>query len=226
MEVPEGVVAEKGSVVKLNKALYGIKQAPREWNRSGGEGASPVASDAPPAPSNAPPGPATAGPAPIGINQLADFIAAEAASLTPESTSMPSAQTSANSAPPSVTELEIALDPADLGAVSIRMRYANGKLTVVIGAANASTRQAIESDREAIGERLASTQQPLEALIIHSADPTHVPSGGNDASDTNDPASAESHAGGGAPNGRGRSAAAALPMAGPASRGGSGDLTV
>ena len=205
-------------------------QSSRDGSKSGGDGASIAASDVTLAPPNAAAGAGMAGPAPLGVNQLADFIATEAASLTAESASTPGAQPSTNSAPQSVTEMEIALDPADLGAVSIRMRYANGKLTVVIGAANASTRQAIESDREAIAERLTSPQHPLEALIIQSADPTPVPSGGNDASDSNDPrqnaangdpASGGSRASRGAPNGRGQGATAA-----PASRGGSGDLTV
>ncbi len=32
MDVPEGMTESNNTVVKLNKALYGIKQAPREWN--------------------------------------------------------------------------------------------------------------------------------------------------------------------------------------------------
>jgi flagellar hook-length control protein FliK len=197
-----------------------------------GGGAFPAASDVTLATSSAALAMGTAA-VPIPINQLADFVATEAASLSAEIPPATTQQSSASSAPQVIKELSVALDPADLGAVSIKMRLANGKLTVVIGAANASTRQAIESDRQAIVDRLASGQQILEALIVRSEGPTQVLSGGNDASDSNeprqshangDPASAERGAGGESKFGRGRAPNETFGSA--AWRGRSGDLVV
>jgi flagellar hook-length control protein FliK len=90
-----------------------------------------------------------------------------------------------------VKELEISLDPANLGAVSVKMRLANGKLSIVIGVSNSSTLAAIENERGAIAARLGSSEQPLENLAIVSREPSNetsqdfaqTTSGGNDASD-------------------------------------------
>jgi chemotaxis protein MotD len=68
-----------------------------------------------------------------------------------------------------VKELQIDLDPADLGAVSVTMRLAGGKLSIVMEVATPSTLKAIEGERDAIAERLGLTSQSLEALIIKPA---------------------------------------------------------
>jgi hypothetical protein len=175
---------------------------------------------------------ATGAPSAIGINQLADFVATQAASLSAEIPPATSVAAPATAAPQAVKELEIALNPADLGTVSIKMRLANGKLTIVIGAANPSTLQAIESDRQAIVDRLSTSQQPLESLIVQSDGPTQNLYGGNDASDLNEsrqgasngnPASSERGAGGGSKFQRDQAASETL---GATSRRGSGDLIV
>jgi chemotaxis protein MotD len=133
--------------------------------------------------------PSSSGLASIPLSQLADFVADQASSLT--SPGSPSAPSSNAAAPQAVKELEISLDPANLGAVSVKMRLANGKLSIVIGVSNSSTLAAIENERGAIAARLGSTEQPLENLAIVSREPSNetsqdfaqTNSGGNDASD-------------------------------------------
>jgi flagellar hook-length control protein FliK len=68
-----------------------------------------------------------------------------------------------------VKELQIDLDPADLGAVSVKMRLVQGKLSVVMEVATPSTLKSIESERGAIAERLGTTAQPLETLVIKAS---------------------------------------------------------
>jgi len=143
--------------------------------------------------------PGSSGLASIPLSGFADFVADQASSLT--SPSPASAPTASAAAPQAVKELEISLDPANLGAVSVKMRLANGKLSIVIGVSNSSTLAAIENERGAIAERLGSTQQPLENLVIMSRQPSNessqdfaqTASGGNDASDQGSPSHAKSN---------------------------------
>jgi len=183
--------------------------------------------------------PSSSGLASIPLSSLADFVADQASSLTsPRPTSAP---TPITPAPQAVKELEISLDPANLGALSVKMRLANGKLSIVIGVSSSSTLSAIESERDAITARLGSTQQPLENLVIMSREPSNessqdfaqTASGGNDASDPGNPRQARSNDGSsGASRGdggftRGRNdPSAASGSTEPASGGGSGDLLV
>jgi flagellar hook-length control protein FliK len=135
--------------------------------------------------------PGSSAPAPIPLGRLADFVAEQAGSLTVQNPSTTNSPSSSATAPQAVKELEISLDPANLGAVSVKMRLANGKLSVVIGASSSTTLAAIENERDAISARLGSTQQPLESLVIRfqevpneaSQDFAQTSSGGNDASD-------------------------------------------
>jgi len=182
----------------------------------------------------------SSGLASIPLSSLADFVADQASSLTsPRPTSAP---TPITQAPQAVKELEISLDPANLGALSVKMRLANGKLSIVIGVSSSSTLSAIESERDAITARLGSTQQPLENLVIMSREPSNessqdfaqTASGGNDASDPGNPRQAKSNdgssgasGGGGGGFTRGRTdPSAASGSTEPASGGGSGALLV
>jgi flagellar hook-length control protein FliK len=85
-----------------------------------------------------------------------------------------------------VKELAIELDPADLGAVSLKMRLTNGKLSVVIGVSNSSTLAAIENERGAIALKLGANQQPLQDLIIRSQSVPTSQAEGQDATDLKD----------------------------------------
>ena len=69
-------------------------------------------------------------------------------------------------APQAVKELDIELNPGDLGAVKLQMRLANGKLSVVISVENPKTLAAIEGERDSIASRLGGSQQELEDLTI------------------------------------------------------------
>jgi chemotaxis protein MotD len=170
--------------------------------------------------------------APVSLDQLPDFVADQASSLTSRAASTPAG--AAPTAPQAVKELEIALDPADLGAVSLKMRLSNGKLSIVIGVASATTLSAIESERGAIVDRLGSRQHPLEDLIIRPQGAPISNSEGHDASDpegarqfnaNGNPAGARRGDGGGFSRGReGSSPRGATALASP--RGGRGDLLV
>jgi hypothetical protein len=168
--------------------------------------------------------PSSSGLASIPLSQLADFVADQASALS--SPSSPSAPAASAAAPQAVKELEISLDPANLGAVSVKMRLANGKLSIVIGVSNSSTLAAIENERGAIAARRGSTEQPLENLVIVSREPSNqtsqdfaqTTSGGNDASDQGSPGHARSNNSfSGAP--RGESGSARGPNDPPASSG-------
>jgi chemotaxis protein MotD len=144
--------------------------------------------------------PSSSGLASVPLSQLADFVADQASALR-SSPSSPSAPSASAAAPQAVKELEISLDPANLGAVSVKMRLANGKLSIVIGVSNSSTLAAIENERGAIAARLGSTEQPLENLVIVSREPSsetaqdfaQTTSWGNDASDQGSPGQARSN---------------------------------
>ena len=109
--------------------------------------------------------PSSSGLASIPLSSLADFVADQASSLT--SPSSASAPTPSAPAPQAVKELEISLDPANLGDLSVKMRLANGKLSIVIGVSSSSTLAAIESERDAITARLGSSSTSARELGHH-----------------------------------------------------------
>ncbi len=119
--------------------------------------------------------------APIGLDQLPSFVADQSSAFIAQATAAPAPRVTAASAPGAVKELEIALDPADLGAVTLKMRLANGKLSVEIGVCNPSTLTAIAHERDAIADRLSSSAQPLENLVIRSEPAASITSGSDDA---------------------------------------------
>ncbi len=110
---------------------------------------------------------AATGTAPIAVSQLADRLASAASDMASSAT--PPASAAGAGTAQAVKELQIDLDPADLGAVSVTMRLAGGKLSIVMEVATPSTLKAIEGERDAIAERLGLTSQSLEALIIKPA---------------------------------------------------------
>ncbi len=113
--------------------------------------------------------PVMSGAGPIACDQLAERLATQASELTTKAAPSDSTAATGVGTAQAVKELQIDLDPADLGAVSVKMRLAGGKLSVVMEVATPSTLTAIENERDAIAGRLGSTAQPLESLIIKPA---------------------------------------------------------
>jgi hypothetical protein len=65
-----------------------------------------------------------------------------------------------------VKEIDVDLSPSGLEDVSMTMRLAGEKLSVVIRAASSQTTGSIEGARDAIADRLAAIGQPLDSLIV------------------------------------------------------------
>jgi hypothetical protein len=84
--------------------------------------------------------------------------------------SVPTAATavapSAAPAAPPVKEIDVDLSPGGLEDVSMTMRLAGDKLSVVIRAGSSQTLSSIEGARDAIADRLAAIGQPLDSLIV------------------------------------------------------------
>ncbi len=75
-------------------------------------------------------------------------------------------------ATPPVREIDLDLSPSGLEDVTMTMRLAGDRLSVVIRAASPRTAGAIEGAREAIAERLAAIGQPLGSLVIQQTGST------------------------------------------------------
>jgi chemotaxis protein MotD len=105
------------------------------------------------------------GVAPIACDQLAARLATEANALTSQTASSNSTPAVVPASADAVKELQIDLAPASLGAVSVKMRLAQGQLSVVMEVAKPSTLKAIESERGAIADRLGTNAQSVEILM-------------------------------------------------------------
>jgi hypothetical protein len=88
---------------------------------------------------------------------------ASAADVAPQAGMGPAVQRPA--AQP-VKEIEVDLSPGGLEDVSMTMRLAGDKLSVVIRSPSSETRGSIEGARDAIVDRLAAIGQPLDSLVI------------------------------------------------------------
>jgi Flagellar hook-length control protein FliK len=86
-----------------------------------------------------------------------------AADIAPRANAL--AASSTPSAPP-VREIDVDLSPGGLEDVSMTMRLAGDKLSVVVRAASSQTLSSIEGARDAIADRLAAIGQPLDSLIV------------------------------------------------------------
>ncbi len=70
---------------------------------------------------------------------------------------------------PPIKEIDVDLSPGGLEDVSMTMRLAGDKLSVVIRAASSQTLGSIEGARDAIADRMAAIGQPLNSLIVKQA---------------------------------------------------------
>lgn len=132
------------------------------------------------------------------IGQLADVVAsavedlaAQAGQSTPASGAAIDAA-AARTAP--VKELDVQLNPASLGALSIQMRLSNGNLSVAIKADKADTVKLIENETSSISDKLKSLNFSLNSLTVKASDPA-ASSGATDASNTGTSANGEAQQG-------------------------------
>jgi len=121
-----------------------------------GRPADPAQSTAQPAPQAS----AFAAPSGAASPSLPGPIDAAAADVTPTASAAPAPAAS------SIKEIDVDLSPAGLEDVSMTMRLAGDKLSVVVRAASSQTAGSIEGARDAIADRLAAIGQPLDSLIV------------------------------------------------------------
>ncbi|MGC2786346.1 MAG: flagellar hook-length control protein FliK [Roseiarcus sp.] len=118
----------------------------------------------------------------VGASFEPDASATKAAGADVAPPATPLAAGSASSAQP-VKEIDVDLSPGGLEDVSMTMRLAGDKLSVVIRAASSQTLGSIEGARDAITDRLAAIGQPLDSLIVKQAGVnTNANTNGNPAS--------------------------------------------
>jgi hypothetical protein len=126
------------------------------------------------------------GAAPVPLSQLADVIASAAAQMQPSgeiAASSTGAAGGASAATAPVKELDVKLNPASLGGLSIEMRLSDGKLAVTIKADKPDTQKLIEGERGALSDRLESLNFSVESLTVKASDGT----AGSAATDASNP---------------------------------------
>ena len=110
--------------------------------------------------------------------QIADRVAAEAAStpvfadrtgMTPEQLGMK----------PALKILHIALQPGDLGTVTVRMELKDAELTLHVEAERPETADLIRNDQDTLTNLLRSAGYAVDAGSIRVADAASAPSGQN-----------------------------------------------
>ena len=138
----------------------------------------------------------------IDLDQLPDVIANQAQALIGQNTAASATAGNLNA----IKELDVQLNPADLGSLTVKMRLANGNLAVVIHASNPSTAKLIEGERDAIADRLTAVDQPVASVVVQTSDnvPTQTENSNASSSGTFQQGDAQSGAANGS-NGQARS---------------------
>jgi hypothetical protein len=110
----------------------------------------------------------------VPVDQLAEVIASSAQDLGAQSSDAAGPGAAANGAVAArtspVKELDVQLNPASLGAVSIQMRLSNGNLSVSIKADQTDTLQLIDNQRGAIADKLKSLNFSVDSLTVKASD--------------------------------------------------------
>jgi hypothetical protein len=125
------------------------------------------------------------------------FVSYDAAAA-PDIAPRGSAPAPAQAAAAPVKEIDVDLSPSGLEDVSMTMRLAGDRLSVVIRAASSQTAGSIEGARDAIADRLAAIGQPLDSLIIRQTGVNADANANGNGASTDD-----SSTGGGRPSGQG-----------------------
>jgi len=122
----------------------------------------------------------------VPLDQLANVVASAAGVLSAQISDVASADGAANGAAARtapVKELDVQLNPASLGALSIQMRLSNGNLSVTIKADKLDTLKLIENESGAISDKLKSLNFSLDSLTVKASDAASG-SAGAEASNT------------------------------------------
>jgi chemotaxis protein MotD len=119
----------------------------------------------------------------VPIDQLADAVASAAEGLNAPIDDAASASAAAARTSP-VKELDVLLNPASLGGLSIQMRLSNGNLNVTIKAEKPDTLKLIENESSAISDKLKSLNFSVASLTIKPSDAAASGGPGADASNT------------------------------------------
>jgi hypothetical protein len=100
------------------------------------------------------------------VQQIAEAIAAAAAPAPPPSVS----STPSAAAQPAVRALDIRLEPADLGAVSVKMRLFGTRLDLHIEVEHKDTLPLLDGDGDALANSLQASGYTIDRLTIRAAD--------------------------------------------------------
>jgi flagellar hook-length control protein FliK len=110
----------------------------------------------------------------VPVAQLADVIASAAGELASQGGGAAPSGATANSADAArmapVKELDVQLNPASLGALTIQMRLNNGNLSVTIKADKSDTLKLIENERGSITDKLQSLNFSVDSLTVKASD--------------------------------------------------------
>ena len=124
---------------------------------------------------------ATIPPVSSTLGDLQKLISGAASTLVTQSQNVPIA-TNGPKVSDAVKELSVALDPAELGTISVKLQLRNGNLHLAIEVENANTLKAIESQKAEISKKLGLSDEAPISLVIRSPDqsPIQLASGSND----------------------------------------------
>ena len=120
---------------------------------------------------------------PLKVDQLAQFVAEGVDDLRQTSAAAPAGPSGAGQHV--VRELDVELAPAGLGAVSVKMRLSNGKLSIVMEVSNAHALRAVQGEQAAIAASLGSSAQPLDSLVIRQSETSQNQGDKGDAPSSN-----------------------------------------
>jgi flagellar hook-length control protein FliK len=124
----------------------------------------------------------------VQLGQLGDVIASAASELESQAADAPTtvnADGGANGARTApVKELDVQLNPASLGAVTIQMRLTDGKLAVTIKADRPDTVKLIENERGSLSDKLQSLNFSVESVTVKPSDAPTSASAHDEASNS------------------------------------------
>jgi len=118
------------------------------------------------------------------VDQLGNVIANAVADLAPQSSASAATASGAATRTAPIKELDVQLNPASLGNLTIEMRLSEGKLAITIKAAKSDTLKLIDGERGSISDKLASLNFTVESVTVKSADAPAASAPGTNASNS------------------------------------------